>query len=53
MAWSRRYEEFFLGDQTFEFCISTFVVLEQPRDSVLPKRTSLNLVSIFLVLEEF
>ena len=67
MVWSRRYEEnFFLGDESFEFvrignrlmdftalmylfgfCIATFVVLEQPRDSVLPKCTSMKLVLNF------
>ena len=31
----------------FAFCISTFVVLEQPRDSVLPKCTSMKLVLHF------
>lgn len=67
LVWSRRYEEnFFLGDESFEFVrignrlmdftallyllsfvISTFVVLEQPRDSVLPKCTSMKLVLNF------
>ena len=31
----------------FSFCISNFVVLEQPRDSVLPKCTSMRLVLNF------
>ena len=31
----------------FSFCISNFVVLEQPRDSVLPKCTSMKLVLNF------